>query len=125
MSRLCQSASCTSFIDEDGKERKLQTPLDLRAYPQPDTQGGLLVAPSGQSPILSCPNAGEYQIFDTSQGGSFVNGRRFDEHEFTVGDRLEIGPFCFQFDGIALVSVTTSATTTKSGQAERERTTST
>jgi len=40
-----------------------------------------------------------------SQGGSFVNGRRFDEHEFTVGDRLEIGPFCFQFDGIALVSV--------------------
>ncbi len=44
-----------------------------------------------------------------SQGGSFVNGRRFDEHEFTVGDRLEIGPFCFQFDGIALVSVTNTS----------------
>jgi len=40
-----------------------------------------------------------------SQGGSFVNGRRFDEHEFVVGDRLEIGPFCFQFDGLALVNV--------------------
>ncbi len=44
-----------------------------------------------------------------SQGGSFVNGRRFDEHDFTVGDRLEIGPFCFQFDGIALVSVTNTS----------------
>jgi ABC-type multidrug transport system ATPase subunit len=42
---------------------------------------------------------------ENSQGGSFVNGRRFDEHEFTVGDRLEIGPYCFQFDGIALVRV--------------------
>lgn len=46
---------------------------------------------------------------ENSQGGSFVNGRRFDEHEFTVGDRLEIGPFCFQFDGISLVSVTNTS----------------
>jgi ABC-type multidrug transport system ATPase subunit len=46
---------------------------------------------------------------ENSQGGSFVNGRRFDEHEFTVGDRLEIGPFCFQFDGIALVRVANTA----------------
>ncbi len=41
-----------------------------------------------------------------STGGSFVNGHRFDTHECTVGDRLQIGPFCFQFDGHSLVRVT-------------------
>ena len=46
---------------------------------------------------------------ENSQGGSFVNGRRFDEHEFVVGDRLEIGPFCFQFDGVALTRVANTA----------------
>ena len=40
-----------------------------------------------------------------SSGGSFLNGHRFDTHEFTVGDRLQIGPFCLQFDGHALVRV--------------------
>jgi ABC-type multidrug transport system ATPase subunit/pSer/pThr/pTyr-binding forkhead associated (FHA) protein len=37
-----------------------------------------------------------------STAGSFVNGHRFDTHELTVGDRLQIGPYCFQFDGHAL-----------------------
>jgi ABC-type multidrug transport system ATPase subunit/pSer/pThr/pTyr-binding forkhead associated (FHA) protein len=37
-----------------------------------------------------------------SSGGSFVNGHRFDTHELTVGDRLQVGPFTFQFDGHAL-----------------------
>ncbi len=40
-----------------------------------------------------------------SSGGSFVNGHRFDTHELTVGDRLQIGPFTFQYDGQALVRV--------------------
>ena len=44
-----------------------------------------------------------------SSGGSFVNGHRFDTHEFTVGDRLQIGPFCLQFDGHALVRVAQTA----------------
>ena len=44
-----------------------------------------------------------------SAGGSFINGHRFDEHEFIVGDRLQIGPFFFQFDGRALVRVSNSA----------------
>ncbi len=37
-----------------------------------------------------------------STAGTFVNGHRFDTHELTVGDRLQIGPFCFQFDGTSL-----------------------
>jgi ABC transport system ATP-binding/permease protein len=37
-----------------------------------------------------------------STAGSFVNGHRFDEHDLTIGDRLQIGPFFFQFDGRAL-----------------------
>ena len=40
-----------------------------------------------------------------STGGSFVNGHRFDTHECTVGDRLQVGPFFFQYDGQALVRV--------------------
>lgn len=44
-----------------------------------------------------------------SAGGSFINGHRFDEHEFIVGDRLQIGPFFFQFDGRALVRVSSSS----------------
>ncbi len=41
-----------------------------------------------------------------SSGGSFINGLRFDERQLTVGDRLQIGPFFFQYDGesLALVS---------------------
>ncbi len=44
-----------------------------------------------------------------STGGSFVNGHRFDAHELTIGDRLQIGPFCFQFDGHALNRVANAA----------------
>ncbi len=43
-----------------------------------------------------------------STGGSFVNGRRFDTQELTVGDRLQVGPFCFQFDGQALLHIDAS-----------------
>ncbi len=44
-----------------------------------------------------------------STAGSFVNGHRFDTHELTIGDRLQIGPFCFQFDGHALDRVANAA----------------
>ncbi len=44
-----------------------------------------------------------------STTGSFVNGHRFDEHELTVGDRLQIGPCFLQFDGQALIRVANAA----------------
>ncbi|MHA3774614.1 FHA domain-containing protein [Verrucomicrobiota bacterium sgz303538] len=44
-----------------------------------------------------------------STGGSFVNGRRFDTHELTIGDRLQIGPFCFQYDGRTLARLDSAA----------------
>jgi len=44
-----------------------------------------------------------------STAGSFVNGHRFDTHALTIGDRLQIGPFCFQFDGHALNRVANAA----------------
>ena len=44
-----------------------------------------------------------------STAGSFVNGHRFDTHELTIGDRLQIGPFCFQFDGDSLNRVANAA----------------
>ena len=34
-----------------------------------------------------------------SRAGSFVNGRRFDEHELVIGDQLQLGPFYFAFTG--------------------------
>ena len=40
-----------------------------------------------------------------SSGGSFINGLRFDERQLTVGDRLQIGPFFFQYDGESLALV--------------------
>ncbi|EDY18338.1 FHA modulated ABC efflux pump with fused ATPase and integral membrane subunits [Chthoniobacter flavus Ellin428] len=44
-----------------------------------------------------------------STAGSFVNGHRFDTHELTIGDRLQIGPFCFHFDGHSLNRVANAA----------------
>lgn len=42
-------------------------------------------------------------IHDLQSGsGTFVNGRRFDQHALILGDRLQMGPFCFQFDGLFL-----------------------
>lgn len=48
-----------------------------------------------------------YRIIDLhSTAGSFVNGHRFDEHDLTIGDRVQMGPFFFQFDGSHLEQVT-------------------
>lgn len=44
-----------------------------------------------------------FEIKDArSTSGTFVNGRRFDAHVLTIGDRLQLGPYLFQFDGEAL-----------------------
>lgn len=37
-----------------------------------------------------------------SRTGSLINGQRYDQHELAIGDRLKIGPFDFQFDGLSL-----------------------
>jgi ABC-type multidrug transport system ATPase subunit/pSer/pThr/pTyr-binding forkhead associated (FHA) protein len=34
-----------------------------------------------------------------SKTGSFVNGRRFAEHDLVIGDQIQFGPFCFLYDG--------------------------
>lgn len=44
-----------------------------------------------------------FRVFDLqSTAGTFVNGHRFDEYDLVIGDRLQIGPFYFQFDGRSL-----------------------
>lgn len=40
-----------------------------------------------------------------SSACSFVNSRRFDEHPLVIGDRLQLGPYYFLFDGHSLHSV--------------------
>ena len=40
-----------------------------------------------------------------SKSGSFVNGRRFDEHELVIGDQIQLGPFFFIYDGRQLIRV--------------------
>ena len=56
-----------------------------------------------------------------SSAGSFVNGQRFDAHELTVGDRLQIGPFYFQYDGRSLVRLTGSRGSTVHARALVQR----
>ena len=34
-----------------------------------------------------------------SKTGSFVNGRRFEEHDLVIGDQIQLGLFCFIYDG--------------------------
>src|SRR5215469_8696614 len=34
-----------------------------------------------------------------SKTGSFVNGRRFEEHDLVIGDQIWLGLFCFVYDG--------------------------
>jgi ABC-type multidrug transport system ATPase subunit/pSer/pThr/pTyr-binding forkhead associated (FHA) protein len=59
--------------------------------------------------VSPLPRGGALVADLNSRAGSFVNGRRFDEHELTVGDRLQIGPFAFTFDGQSLVRVANAA----------------
>ena len=41
-----------------------------------------------------------FRVVDlNSRAGSFVNGRRFDEHQMVIGDQLQLGPFYFAFTG--------------------------
>ncbi|MBV9876255.1 MAG: FHA domain-containing protein [Verrucomicrobia bacterium] len=43
------------------------------------------------------------RLFDLkSKTGSFVNGRRFDEHDLVIGDQIQLGPFSFVYDGRSL-----------------------
>jgi ABC-type multidrug transport system ATPase subunit len=47
-----------------------------------------------------------YRLLDLhSKSGSFVNGRRFDEHDLVIGDQVQFGPFFFIYDGRRLVRV--------------------
>ena len=44
-----------------------------------------------------------------SKTGSMVNGRLFEQQELVFGDILQFGPFCFRFDGTALVRCSTTS----------------
>ena len=45
-------------------------------------------------------------LFDLqSRTGSFVNGRRFAEHDLVIGDQIRFGPFSFFYDGKNLQQV--------------------
>jgi ABC transport system ATP-binding/permease protein len=55
--------------------------------------------------VRALPDGGCVVSDLNSSGGSFVNGHRFDSQELTVGDRLQIGPFCLQYNGKALTRV--------------------
>lgn len=47
-----------------------------------------------------------YRLLDLhSKSGSFVNGRRFDEHDLVIGDQIQFGPFFFIYDGKQLIRV--------------------
>lgn len=47
-----------------------------------------------------------YRLLDLhSKSGSFVNGRRFDEHDLVIGDQIQLGPFFFIYDGKQLLRV--------------------
>jgi ABC transport system ATP-binding/permease protein len=47
-----------------------------------------------------------YRLLDLkSRAGSFVNGRRFEQHDLVIGDQLQLGPFFFVYDGKSLYRV--------------------
>jgi ABC-type multidrug transport system ATPase subunit len=55
--------------------------------------------------MIECGPKG-YRLLDLhSKSGSFVNGRRFDEHDLVIGDQIQLGPFFFFYDGRRLVRV--------------------
>jgi ABC-type multidrug transport system ATPase subunit len=70
-----------------------------------DEESGILLADPSVSRrhALIRKERDGFRVIDLhSLCGSFVNGRRFDEHLLTIGDRLSIGQFYFQFDGLDL-----------------------
>ena len=47
-----------------------------------------------------------YRLVDLkSRAGSFVNGRRFEEHDLVIGDQVQLGPFFFVYNGKSLYRV--------------------
>ena len=59
---------------------------------------------------IRCDANGNCIVADlNSTAGSFVNGRRFDTDELTIGDRLQIGPFCFHYNGQGLTRLASAA----------------
>jgi ABC-type multidrug transport system ATPase subunit len=50
--------------------------------------------------VIESNNRGGYSLRDTgSRVGTFVNARLRETHELIFGDRIQIGPFLFRFDG--------------------------
>ncbi|MEO7318634.1 MAG: FHA domain-containing protein [Chthoniobacteraceae bacterium] len=74
-----------------------------------DPRGDVVLTDPGVSRKHAClrpaPGGGCVVADLESSGGSFINGLRFDERQLTVGDRLQIGPFFFQYDGESLALV--------------------
>jgi ABC transport system ATP-binding/permease protein len=45
-----------------------------------------------------------YTLFDLhSRTGTLINGRRFDQHDLIIGDRIQLGHFSFLFNGRELI----------------------
>ncbi len=58
---------------------------------------------SRQHAVIERMPDGGFQVTDLrSRAGSLVNGRRFETHALVIGDQLQMGPFFFRFDGVAL-----------------------
>jgi len=92
-----------------GGQRTTRIPLDtertLGRDPEADVWLNDPAVSRQHATVKPGPHGGCIVSDLNSSGGSFVNGHRFDTHELTVGDRLQIGPFTFQFDGQALLRV--------------------
>ncbi|MDQ3621436.1 MAG: FHA domain-containing protein [Verrucomicrobiota bacterium] len=87
----------------------ITAPLVLGRDPQADVMLPDPAVSRRHAEVRPQPDGG-FSVTDLhSTAGTFANGLRFDEHELTVGDRLQTGPFCLQFDGRALVLVTNVA----------------
>jgi ABC-type multidrug transport system ATPase subunit/pSer/pThr/pTyr-binding forkhead associated (FHA) protein len=71
-----------------------------------DAKADVILTDPGVSRRHAClrplPGGGCMVADLNSTGGSFINGLRFDERQLTVGDRLQVGPFFFQYDGESL-----------------------
>lgn len=53
--------------------------------------------------VERAPDDQGFRVTDLhSRAGSLVNGRRFESHLLVIGDQLQMGPFFFRFDGLAL-----------------------
>lgn len=98
---LYKGRQVTEFKVADGLTMGTAEDVDVRLE-------GARISPRHLA-IRAGADAGGFEVVDSGETGSLINGKYFETHVLTIGDFLAVGDYWFVFDGYAMRQVAGAA----------------